>query len=105
MPEDQPKPPVKLPLDVLALGDPSVPKVYANGFSLGLTNADVQIVLKLFGRPIAVLSISYTLAKTMADKFSQLVKDWEARTGEKLQTTEMIDKAFVPKIDKPKSQQ
>jgi hypothetical protein len=82
--------------DVLALANPAVPKIYANGFTLGLTNADVQIVFKLFGRPILVLSLSYTLAKTMAEQFSDLVEHWEKQTGQKLQTTQTIDKAFSP---------
>ncbi len=86
--------------DTIALADPAVPKIYANGFTLGLTNADVQIVLKLFGRPITVLSLSYTLAKTMAEQFSSLVKHWETKTGLTLQTTQTIDQAFLPQ--KPK---
>jgi hypothetical protein len=90
----------RLPPDVVALGDPSVLKIYANGFTLGLTNADAQMVLKLFGRPIAVLSFSYTLAKTMAEQFKNLVADWEARTGQDLQTTQRIDAAFSAEINK-----
>lgn len=80
--------------DVSALVEPSIPKVYANGFSLGLTNADTQLVLKLFGRPILVLSISYTLAKTLSEKLKLLVEQWESKTGHPLQTTESIDKCF-----------
>src|ERR1700733_11388574 len=90
----------KLPTDTTAvpaekaLTDPAIPKIYANGFSLGLTNADTQLVLMLFGKPIAVLSLSYTLAKTMADRLSGLVKTWEEKTGNTLQTTDSIDKVF-----------
>lgn len=99
MPDEIPKPHLNIgqnAQDLIALGNPIVPKIYANGFALGLTNADVQIVLKLFGRPIAVLSLSYTLAKTMAEQFSGLVKHWETKTGQTLQTTQTIDKAFSP---------
>jgi hypothetical protein len=102
VPDDAPKPIQKLVPEVIALGDPSVPKIYANGFSLGFTNADVQMVLKLFGRPIAVLSISYTLAKTMAEQFTSIVKAWEDKTKQTLQTTQMIDDAFRLRNDKPK---
>jgi hypothetical protein len=84
-------------LDVVALVDPAVPKIYANGFTLGLTNADVQIVLKLFGRPIAVLSFSYTLAKTISEKLSRIVTEWEEKTGNTLANTDAIDKAFTSK--------
>lgn len=78
----------------IALTDPSVPKIYANGFALGMTNADAQVVLQLFGRPVAVVNLSYTLTKTLLEKLSQLVKQWEAKTGKEIQTTDAIDKAF-----------
>lgn len=89
---------VVFPVDTRALIDPSVPKIYTNGFSLGLTNADAQLVLMLFGRPIAVLSFSYTLAKTMSEKLSQLVKTWEDKTRHQLETTDTIDKAFSSEV-------
>lgn len=85
---------VSIPAETLSLIDNSVLKIYANGFSLGLTNADTQIVLMLFGRPIAVLSVSYTLAKTLSGKLADLVTEWEKRTGHPLQTTDAIDKLF-----------
>ena len=94
----------ELPLEVRALIDLSIPKIYANGFSIGLTNADAQLVLKLFGKPIAVLSFSYTLAKTLSEKLSKLVTDWETKTGSTLQSTEAIDRAFgqQPQKETPK---
>lgn len=83
------------PIDAAALLDPSITKIYANGFSLGLTNADAQLVLMLFGRPIAVLSFSYTLTKTLSEKLAMLVKDWEKKTGHQIETTDSIEKAFL----------
>jgi hypothetical protein len=82
------------PVDATALLDPSIPKIYANGFSLGLTNADAQLVLMLFGRPITVLSLSYTLTKTLSEKLTSLVNDWEKKTGHVIETTDSIEKAF-----------
>ena len=96
MPTDTPKPPQlrQVPPQARALIDSSIQKIYANGFALGMTNADVQIVLNLFGRPEAVLSLSYTLAKTLSEKLKVLVGEWEQKTGSTLQTTDMIDKVF-----------
>ena len=68
--------------------------IYAHGFTLGLTNADMNIVLHLFGRPIAVVNISYTLAKTLAIKLTELVAEWERKTGQTLVTTDKIDEVF-----------
>jgi len=85
------------PEALAALTDTSVPKIYMNGFTLGFTNADSELVLLLFGRPIAVLSFSYTLTKTLAEKLTELVNNWEEKTGHKLQTTESIEQAFKSK--------
>jgi len=94
--ETPPTTPPKMPInrDIRALIDPAIPKIYANSFSLGLTNSDTQLVLMLFGRPIAVLSFSYTLAKTLSEKLGKLVADWEKKTGHVLETTDSIDRAF-----------
>jgi len=71
-----------------------LPQTYANGFMLGLTNADAFIVLQTFGKPTTVLSMSFTLAKTLSLKLAELVNDWETKTGEKIQTTDVVGKAF-----------
>ena len=78
----------------LALRDPGVSRIYANGFTLGLSNADAHIVWQYFGRPIAVVNMSYTLAKTVSLQLQKLVEGWEKKTGQTLQTTDSIDKAF-----------
>jgi hypothetical protein len=78
-----------------AMADPSAARIYANGFTLGLTNADVFIVLQMFGRPIGIVNVSYTLAKTLSQKLEKLVSDWEAKTGHKIETTDTIDRAFA----------
>lgn len=66
-------------------------KIYANGFAIGMTNADVCIVLQRSGQPEAVVNVSYTLAKTLAQSLGQLVTEWESATGQKLQTTHTIE--------------
>lgn len=72
----------------------NVTHLYANGFALGMTNADVFIVLQKFGKPSEVVSLSYTLAKTLAVHLGELVSDWETKTGRQLATTADIDKTF-----------
>lgn len=77
-----------------ALGTPGVLRLYANGFSLGLTNADAHIILHQFGQPVAILNLSYTLAKTLSLKLGRIVAEWETRTGQQLVTTDKLDLAF-----------
>ncbi|MDO8677786.1 MAG: hypothetical protein Q7R30_04380 [Acidobacteriota bacterium] len=74
--------------------DPELKHIYANGFGVGLTNADVSVVLQLSGRPIKVLHLSYTLAKTLAEKLGQVVKEFETAIDTKLVTTDKVDEAF-----------
>lgn len=78
---------------------PDIVRLYANGFALGLTNADAHIVLQMFGRPIAVLNLSYTLAKTLSEKLQVLVNEWETKTGKEIVTTGEIDRLFKLKSD------
>ena len=91
------KPDAAVAVTAFAMADPSTARLYANGFTLGLTNADAYIVLQQFGRPIAVVNMSYTLLKTLSEKLQTMVADWEAKTGETLQTTDSIDQAYETK--------
>lgn len=45
-----------------ALGDPGVPKLYTSGFSLGFSNADLNLLRETSGRPVALVNMSYSLA-------------------------------------------
>lgn len=84
-----------------ALADPAMTRLYANGFTLGITNADAYLVLQLMGKPVATVSMSYTLAKTLSERLGKLVADWEAKTGQKLATTDIIDQAFRKESEAP----
>ncbi len=89
-----------VPANERAIEDPEVQKLYANGFGLGMTNADTFIVLQAYGRPVAVVTMSFTLAKTLAQKLNALVTDWEQKTGQTLQTTEAIQRVFRQESEK-----
>src|SRR5688500_14554550 len=67
-----------------ALSGPSVPKLYANGFSLGLGNADTWILFGRTGQPVALMNLSYTAAKTLHQKLGRLVAEFEARAGQSM---------------------
>jgi hypothetical protein len=100
MADDVPNPPKRIQIDDLlndAIQRDNVPKVYANGFGLGLSNADVFIVFQRFGNnPAAVVNLSYTLAKTLAQRMGALVSELEAAIGQQnILTTDRIDAAFT----------
>ena len=80
--------------------DPTVTKVYGNGFAIGMSNADVQILLKLNGQSVALVNLSYTLAKTLSVRLGGLIADWESKTGHQLVMTDSVDDAFnTPKVE------
>ncbi len=78
-----------------AVSNADVPKIYTNGFGVGLSNADIVIILQRFGNPVAVLNLSYTLAKTLAQKLGGVVADFESKiAGQEILTTDRIDAAL-----------
>lgn len=77
-----------------ALGDPEIQKIYANGFSNAMGIGDIVILLKNSGKPIAVLNLSYTVAKTLALKLGALISQLEDATGNTIMTTDDIKKSL-----------
>ena len=69
-----------------------IPVVYTNGFSIGLTNADVVLVWARSNRPIQTVHMSYRLAKTLHLKLAAVVKEFEKAVDKKLLTTDDVDK-------------
>lgn len=90
-----PPPPDKRDKFQLALDEANVTKIYANGFAIGVTNADMILLLQLSARPIAQVNLSYTLAKTLHVKLGQVVADFEARTGRTMLRTDEVDTALA----------
>lgn len=77
--------------------DPAVPKIYINGFGLGLSNADVHLVLQFASQPVAIVNLSFTLAKTLAQRLGRVVSEFESTMNTELVTTDKIDEAFKAK--------
>lgn len=72
-----------------------VPHIFANGFGIGLSNSDISLVLKLDGRPVQVVHLSYTLAKTLEKKMGNSVQQFEKAVGREMLITDEIDVAFA----------
>jgi hypothetical protein len=91
---DQPKEDANFTVLKKAIEDSTLPRIYANGFATGLGSADVVLVLQLQGRPVAIVNLSYTLTKTLAEKLGELVTKFEQAIGQDLVTTDKVDKAM-----------
>lgn len=69
----------------------NVPQIYANGFEINLGAGDVHLVLKRRGEDVAIIDMSYTLAKTLSEFMGKMVAFLEQTTGNTIMTTEFID--------------
>lgn len=54
-----------------------VPSIYCNGFTVGLTNTDVSLILMIDNQPQLNLHLSFTTAKTLALGLAQTIEHLE----------------------------
>lgn len=73
-----------------AIDDPELPKIYINGFVNSLSTGDVVILGKCNERPVVVLNLSYTIAKSLAQKLTDMVGLLERKTGQDMLTTDVV---------------
>lgn len=58
----------------------NVPKVYANGFFVGFTLADLNITLVLNGQPTQQVIMSLIAAKTLRNILNDTIRSFEEKT-------------------------
>ncbi len=80
-----------------AVDSTETPKFYANGFNNGLGIGDIVTVLMQNNKPVAVVNLSYTVAKTLAIKLNDLILRLEEDTGNVIMTTDQIEKSLSSK--------
>jgi len=91
MPESQPVNPSQRYERARADG---VPQLYANGFANTLGVGDVVLVLERNDQPVAILNLSYTVAKTLSLSLSRIVALLEERSNREIMTTHDIESLF-----------
>jgi len=77
-----------------ALQDESVPKIYLNGFVNSLGAGDVMVVLLRARQPVAVLNMSYTVAKTLAQKLGTMIVELENQSGNVIMSTDDVNEVM-----------
>lgn len=77
-----------------ALASQDIPHIYANGFVNATGNADIITVLERNNSPVAVLNMSYTPAKSLAQNLSQIIEGLEQKSKQTSMTTEVVDTAL-----------
>jgi hypothetical protein len=66
------------------------PAYYANGFVNGLGMGDVYIILQTNDQNAAVVNMTLSMAKTMANNLLVMIQNFEQETGQKVMTMEEI---------------
>lgn len=61
-----------------------VQRLYANGIGTATTAADVSVILLMHGAPTAIVSMSYTTAKSLVNDVGNAIKNFEDKTDEKI---------------------
>lgn len=74
-----------------AFSSEEIPKIYVNGFANFQGNSDMGIAFRCNGKINVVVNMSFTLAKTLAEKIGQMVIDFEETTETEIMTTSVID--------------
>ena len=71
-----------------------VPEIYFNGFVNGMGIGDVITTLERNGKPVAILNMSYTVAKTFAQSLTEAISNLERDSGNSIMTTHDIQAAY-----------
>jgi hypothetical protein len=82
-----------------AMDDPAVPKLYCNGFVNSLTNGDMVIGLMRNGRPVAIINLSYTMAKSLAEKVGELITQLEHKSGHNIMSSDEAARYLIGEND------
>lgn len=77
-----------------ALEDKETPTIYFNGFITSVGVGDVMVILNRADKPVAILNMSYTLAKTLAEKLGGCIAAIEQESGNTIMTTDDIKQMF-----------
>jgi ACT domain-containing protein len=78
------------PAEIQRQLDSAPVKIYCNGFTNALGMGDVILILHNNNRVAATVNVSYTVAKTLAEKLAALITQLEDETGQTIMTTDEV---------------
>jgi hypothetical protein len=74
--------------------DADVPQIYFNAFVSTMSSGDVLTILERNGKPVVVLNMSYTVAKTLAISLGQIISQFESAVERNMLTTHEVQTAL-----------
>lgn len=78
-----------------ALLNPNLPRIYANGFTLGFTAADVTVFLQINHVPLAAVDMAFPTVKALVKSLSGMIEAYEKVVGTPIHTAEELKGAMV----------
>lgn len=69
-------------------------EVYTNGFQIAFGNADVIVTFQRNGRPVQIMNMSFTLAKTLSQLLGNVIDQIETKGDFKIKTTKELDETI-----------
>lgn len=96
-------PPIAMPPEAMfwaALGNPTVPKLYANTFGIVVHPTDLALMFGQAGAIAGVVSLNYSVAKTLAAKLQEAISSYEKVTGLEVKSAEVFEKLVREKAPK-----
>lgn len=96
MPEEQK--PVTTPSGQIVINaQHNLPLVYANGASLALSAGDIQITVAFNGRPVTIVAMPFSVARSIQTAIERALNDFEIKTDSKVmdigKVSELIQKS------------
>jgi hypothetical protein len=82
-----------------AQNNPDIIDLYFNGFTMGISSADVVILLKQNNMPKVACNLSLTTAKTLAKQLNALIINFEVSAEREIMTSDIIDQALAKMRD------
>ena len=74
--------------------------IYGNAFICFNTNADMGIIIQKNNKAIAIINLSYSTAKTLGEKLTNMVRDFEKTTDHTIMTINIIDEKLKKLVKK-----
>ena len=77
-----------------------VPRVYFNGFVNGMSTGDIVTILEKNDMPVAILNMSFTVAKTLSVSLGQIIARLEEVSERPIMTTHEIESHDLEQVKK-----
>jgi len=77
---------------LLAALEADIPTLYMNGFVNSISAGDITTLLERNGKPVAIINMSFTVAKTLSIALGQIIAQIEERSGRNMLTTHELAK-------------